>query len=148
MENLHHDLSALCLYNNYVKPASWFICPMSVNNYVKPASRFICPMPVNNYVKPESWFIFTTSVNNYVKPASRFIITTSVNNYVIQIPKDTEGYTWIGTDLKDFVGVGHLLQRLNKGYLQNFFSFFFFFTFKLKCFSWKGFNVWKYLQNS
>ena len=29
---------------------------------------------------------------------------------VRQIPKDTERYTWIGTDLKDFVGVGHLLQ--------------------------------------
>ena len=29
---------------------------------------------------------------------------------VRQIPKDTEGYTWIGTDLKVFVGVGHLLH--------------------------------------
>ena len=29
---------------------------------------------------------------------------------VRQIPKDTEGYTWIGTDLKVFVGEGHLLH--------------------------------------
>ena len=28
-----------------------------------------------------------------------------------QIPENTEGYTWIGTDLKLFIGVGHLLQK-------------------------------------
>ena len=27
-----------------------------------------------------------------------------------QIPENTEGYTWIGTDLKLFIGVRHLLQ--------------------------------------
>lgn len=28
--------------------------------------------------------------------------------FVRQIPKDREGYTWTGTDLKDFFGVGHV----------------------------------------
>ena len=27
-----------------------------------------------------------------------------------QVPKDTKGYTWFGTDLKVFFGVGHLLH--------------------------------------
>jgi len=29
---------------------------------------------------------------------------------VRQIPENMEGYTWIVTDLKLFIGVGHLLQ--------------------------------------
>ena len=29
-----------------------------------------------------------------------------------QIPENTEGYTWIGTDLKLFIGVGHLLHTI------------------------------------
>ena len=29
-----------------------------------------------------------------------------------QIPENTEGDTWIGTDLKLFIGVGHLLHTI------------------------------------
>ena len=39
---------------------------------------------------------------------------------VRQIPKDTKAYTWIGTDLKIFVRVGHLLHihiYSNKGFI-------------------------------
>jgi len=34
--------------------------------------------------------------------------------FVKQIPENTESYTWIGTDLKLFIGVGNLLH-IDKG---------------------------------
>ena len=37
----------------------------------------------------------------------------AIELYIVrQFLKITEGYTWIGTDLKGFIGVGHLLHAV------------------------------------
>ena len=40
------------------------------------------------------------------------ILEFEIELYLVrQLLEDTEGYTWIGTNIKGFIGVGHSLQK-------------------------------------
>ena len=43
---------------------------------------------------------------------TKVLLIGIVHDRVVSCKTDTEGYTWIGTDLKSFFGVGHLLHTI------------------------------------